>query len=380
MLDGSPISRRKEKSSMPVKFRAIDFFAGSGLVTKALSSCFNVVWANDISERKAAVYVANHGRGHFLPGDVKNVKGFQLPETDLAWASFPCQDLSLAGKIAGIHASRSGLVWEWLRVIDELASPPPLLVAENVQGLISSQKGQHYIALHKALVERGYNVGATLLDASFFVPQSRPRIFVVAVKKDIPIRPFRVGYPTWLHELKPLQETGAPLKGWVWWNMPYPPERTICLEDVIERNAPFPSEEWQKHNLEMIPLRSLQAFLDSRATVAAGYRRIRNGQQVLEIRIDGLAGCLRTPSGGSSKQILIIKTEYGLNARFLTGRETARLMGVSDSYKLPGTYLDIYAAMGDAVALPAVEYLARNLLHPLAKAAAMYAGKYQKAV
>jgi DNA (cytosine-5)-methyltransferase 1 len=365
---------------MPVKFRAIDFFAGSGLVTKALSSCFNVVWANDISMRKAAVYAANHGQSHFSLGDVKNVKGFQLPETELAWASFPCQDLSLAGKTEGIHASRSGLVWEWLRVVAELPSPPPLLVAENVQGLISVQKGQHYVALHDALVERGYNVGAILLDASLFVPQSRPRIFVIAVKEDIPIEPFRVGCPTWLHELKPLQKVGASLKRWVWWNMPYPPKRTICLEDVIEGNAPFPSEKWQKHNLSMIPLQSVQAFLDSQVAVAAGYRRIRNGKQVLEIRIDGLAGCLRTPSGGSSKQILIMKAEDGLKARFLTGRETARLMGAPDTYKLPGTYLDSYRAMGDAVVLPAAKYLARNLLHPLAKAATAYAGKYQEAI
>jgi DNA (cytosine-5)-methyltransferase 1 len=258
-------------------FRAIEFFAGSGLVTKALAPYFNVVWANDISERKAAVYVGNHGKNHFCLQDIRNVNGGRLPDCVLAWASFPCQDLSLAGKTEGIHAARSGLVWEWLRTVDELRAPPPLLVAENVQGLVSSQNGRHYAALHRALTERGYNVGAILLDAVRFVPQSRPRIFVVAVRKDVPISSsVTTPAPTWVHASKSLVEVGSSLQNWIWWHMPEPKSRKTRLEDVIEQDAVFPAEEWQKHNLEMIPSRHIEAFLLNPAGVAAGDRRIRN--------------------------------------------------------------------------------------------------------
>ena len=101
-----------------------EFFAGSGLVAYGLKGMFAPVWANDISEQKAAVYEANFGCDRFILDDIKNIKGSVLPFAHLSWASFPCQDLSLAGSIGGIHASRSGLVWEWLRVLD---GPLPFL-------------------------------------------------------------------------------------------------------------------------------------------------------------------------------------------------------------------------------------------------------------
>lgn len=90
---------------------ALDFFAGSGLVTHSLKPFFDVAWANDVSEQKAEVYTHNHGANHFHLGDISDIYGGCLPYADLSWASFPCQDLSLAGKGEGIHANRSGLVW-----------------------------------------------------------------------------------------------------------------------------------------------------------------------------------------------------------------------------------------------------------------------------
>ncbi len=88
-------------------------------MTHALAKHFEAVWANDISEKKAEVYRANHGHERFHLGPIEEVAGEGLPTAVLSWASFPCQDLSLAGDIAGIHGERSGLVWQWLRVMDE---------------------------------------------------------------------------------------------------------------------------------------------------------------------------------------------------------------------------------------------------------------------
>ena len=115
-----------------------EFFAGSGLVAYGLKGMFTPIWANDISEQKAAVYKANFGDDYFRLGDIKNVHGYDLPFAHLSWASFPCQDLSLAGSLGGIHASRSGLVWEWLRVLDEIPQKPKILLLENVTGLLST--------------------------------------------------------------------------------------------------------------------------------------------------------------------------------------------------------------------------------------------------
>lgn len=145
-----------------------EFFAGSGLVGYGLKGMFAPIWANDISVQKAAVYIANFGKEHFLLNDIRNIHGAELPYANMSWASFPCQDLSLAGPLGGIHASRSGLVWEWLRVLDEMVEKPKILVLENVTGLLSTNNGENYKVLHYSLVERNYRCGAIVINASSF--------------------------------------------------------------------------------------------------------------------------------------------------------------------------------------------------------------------
>lgn len=363
-------TKAERKESIPAKF--LEFFAGSGLVAQGLSGYFQPAWANDICAKKAAVYTSNHGAEHFHLGSISDVDGADLPEAPLAWASFPCQDLSLAGLTGGIHASRSGLVWEWLRIIDEMPSRPPVLVAENVAGLVSVAGGEHYRALHQALAERGYVAGAMLIDAARWVPQSRQRVFIVAVSAEFAIPPELVSQsPNWLHP-EAICKAAVGLDDWVWWSMPEPPLRKQNLSDVIEWDAPFAAPETEARNLELISSRHrkiLEQLPDAKPFAAPGYKRTRSGKQVLELRFDNLSGCLRTPEGGSSRQVIVIKQNGQLHSRLLTVREAARLMGVPEAYKIPGSYNDGYKAMGDAVAVPVAAWLAKNLLLPLVKAA-----------
>jgi DNA (cytosine-5)-methyltransferase 1 len=341
-----------------------EFFAGSGLVAYGLKNMFAPVWANDISQQKADVYKANFYSEHFLLEDIKNVKGADLPYAHLSWASFPCQDLSLAGSIGGIDACRSGLVWEWLRVLDEMPVKPRILLVENVSGLLSTSKGDNYRKLHTALTERGYDCGAIVLNASLFLPQSRPRVFVIAVQRGRRIPEELIGSgQCWLHN-KTAAELGKTLPGWIWWRAEKPPKRLYTLKDIIETNAPFDKD----NVIRLIPEKH-KATLEKHDTIyATGYRRTRHGQQQLELRFDGLAGCLRTPEGGSSKQFLVVKKNGELHARLLTIREAARLMGAPDSFILPGTYNDGYKAMGDAVALPVAKFIGERFLLKIAEA------------
>jgi len=346
---------------------ALDFFAGSGLVSEGLSPFFATIWANDICEKKAAVFCANHSWKAFTLGPIEGVKGERLPEAELSWASFPCQDLSLAGNMRGISAERSGLVWHWLRIMDEMGERrPPVLAAENVAGLVSAEGGAHYRLLHNALVERGYKVGALLLDAVHWVPQSRKRVFVVAVKRDVDTRCMETARPTWCHP-RPVQNAAKGLKDWVWWHLPPPPRRKVSLEDLIDFDAPMDVEDKSSHVLALVPETHRKKIEhEKRLSVFPGYKRVRNGRQVLELRFDGVAGCLRTPEGGSSRQFLVIRRDGKLGTRLLTVREAAALMGVREGYKIPGTYNDGYRAMGDAVVVPVVRYLSQHLLAPLA--------------
>ncbi len=353
---------RIDLSSAPWKMH--EFFAGSGLVAYGLKGMFAPVWANDISRQKASVYEVNFGDEYFKLGDIKNIKGEDLPFAHMSWASFPCQDLSLAGSIGGIHASRSGLVWEWLRVLDEIHEKPKILLLENVSGLLSTNGGNNYRAIQTALIERDFVCGAIVLNAAHFVPQSRPRVFVIAVQKNCEIPSALIGEgPCWLHS-KAAAELGRTLPGWIWWKTDRPPRREKTLKDIVDTSARFDKDDV----LRLVPERH-RIKLDEHNTVyATGYRRTRNGEQQLELRFDGIAGCLRTPEGGSSKQYLVVKKNGEIHARLLTVREAARLMGAPDSFVLPGSYNDGYKAMGDAVAMPVAQFIGERFLTKIAEA------------
>jgi DNA (cytosine-5)-methyltransferase 1 len=356
----------KETSIKPA---CLDFFAGSGLVAEGLKKYFQTVWANDICEKKAKVFCANHGKDIFHLGSIEQVRGEDVPKALLSWGSFPCQDLSLAGNMSGLSSSRSGLVWQWLRVMDELQEKPPLAVAENVVGLVSAAKGEHYRKLHNALIHRGYKVGAVVLDASHWVPQSRKRVFVIAVDSQVPTNEFETDHPIWCHPAALIRAADG-LENWVWWNLPRPKATKTSLDDVVDFAAPCDEPEKQHRLLNFIPEKhreKMAVAVRNGKSVFPGYKRIRHGQQVLELRFDGVAGCLRTPEGGSSRQFLVIKNNGSVKTRLLTVREAATLMGVRKNYKIPGTYNDGYKAMGDAVAVPVSRYLAEKLLSPLAE-------------
>ena len=162
------------------------------------------------------------------------------------------------------------------------------------------------------------------------------------------------------------------MNDWVWWKLPKPPNRAIDIADIIEFDAPCDDTNEQLAKLSLIPKAKLEMMRSQSKTaikVYTGYRRTRNHRQVLEVRTDGIAGCLRTPCGGSSRQIVLIAENGNIKTRLLTIRETARLMGAPDTFKLPGSYNDGYMAMGDGVAFPVAKYLSENLLAPVSKLA-----------
>jgi DNA (cytosine-5)-methyltransferase 1 len=241
---------------------------------------------------------------------------------------------------------------------------PSILLIENVAGLLTANKGKNYAKLHHALLDLGYKSGAMVIDAVHFVPQSRPRVFIIAVKQDIPIPQELQDFgPNWLHN-KAAADLGASLPGWIWWYADMPQSRGVQLKDMIDFDLPYDKD----YVLRLIPPHHKKVLDGLENVVASGYRRTRNGKQCLELRFDGVAGCLRTPEGGSSKQFIIVKRDGELHARVLSPREAARLMGAPDSFVLPGNANDAYKAMGDAVAVPVASFVGQELLVKLAEA------------
>lgn len=163
---------------------AVSLFAGVG--------GFDIACERNGVQVVAAVEIDDNARGvlaHRFPNtalftDVCEVTGDQLraagfvPQRGILMGGFPCQDLSVAGKRAGLDGARSGLFWEICRLIDELT--PQWVVLENVPGLLSSNGGRDMGAVVGALVERGYGIGYRVLDAQHFgVPQRRRRVVIV---------------------------------------------------------------------------------------------------------------------------------------------------------------------------------------------------------
>ena len=359
-----------------------EFFAGGGMARAGLGEDWTCLFANDISAKKAASYSANWGADDLLVSDIFDLNAADLPgQADLAWGSFPCQDLSLAGLGAGLEGKRSSAFWGFWKLIEELNKrrrKPRMVVLENVYGALTSHGGKDFETIIGALVRENYLVGAMVMDAIHFLPQSRPRLFIVGLDKTIKptidavsALPAPAWHPSALirayHRLpRDLKRT------WIWWNPPTPTKRVERLGDVIENQpvgAKWHSNKETQRILSMMTPLNRQKVVAAQAsgglTVGAVYRRTRGGEQRAEVRFDGIAGCLRTPSGGSSRQTILVVQGPVILTRLLSSREAARLMGLADDYLLPLNYNDAYHLAGDGVAVPVVAHLSKNVLVPL---------------
>ena len=370
-----------------------EFFAGGGMVRAGLGEDWTCLFANDFDARKGLAYQTNWGVGGELTvGDIRDLDAGDLPgRPDLVWGSFPCQDLSLAGAGAGLAGERSGTFYAFWDVIRGLAAQgraPRLVAVENVCGALTSHGGRDFEAMCRTFAEAGYRCGVLVINADLFVPQSRPRLFVVGVREGVEIAPdLLTPEPLEPFHTPALRRAVAALPdpvraGLLWWNLPTPERRVATFAELIE-DAPD-DVEWhnQAETKRLLDLMSPvnAAKVDAarqagRRRVGGVYRRTRIDAagvraQRAEVRFDDVAGCLRTPGGGSSRQILLVVDGPRVRSRLISARETARLMGLPDDYRLPRRYSDAYHLTGDGVVVPVVRHLARHLFEPLLAAGA----------
>ncbi len=366
-------------------FSFYEFFSGGGMATAGLGKRWKCLFANDFDKKKAAAYTANWASGHLHVEDIALLETDDLPgQADLAWASFPFQDLSLAGASAGLRGNRSGTFWPFWRLMQQLASEgrgPGIIALENVFGALRSRNGKDFSAIAQSFADIDYQVGAVIIDAVHFLPQSRPRLFVIGVRPDLEIpahltqqAPSQEWHPKALTEARQKLSSSASDR-WVWWSLPQPHGDRPGFSDIIEdepQGVNWHTMQETQRLLDMMTdvnrakVRAAQSI--GKRIVAGVYRRTRNGVQRAEVRIDNVAGCLRTPSGGSSRQTVLIIEGANIRSRLLSPREAARLMGLPDEYKLPERYNDAYHLAGDGVAVPVVRFLSDSIFSPLLQA------------
>jgi DNA (cytosine-5)-methyltransferase 1 len=353
-----------------------------------LGDGWTCLFANDFDNKKGMTYQANWGTGGELTiGDVRKVKAEKLPgQADLIWGSFPCQDLSLAGGGAGLKGERSGTFypfWDVVKGLIKAGRGPKLIALENVLGTLTSHGGKDFEAICKTFADAGYRYGALVINASLFVPQSRPRLFVIGVRDDVeieatllspePIAPFHTAALQ-----RAFERVGkTALKRMVWWNVPVPAHRSRTFADLVEENPDSVSWHSDAERDQIVAMMSPvnKAKLEAakragRRMVGGIYKRTRFDErgvkvQRAEVRFDDVAGCLRTPAGGSSRQVIMVVDGKKVRTRLISSRETARLMGLKDSYKLPKNYNEAYHLTGDGVVVDVVRHLAEHIFEPL---------------
>lgn len=371
-------------------FSFYEFFSGGGMARLGLGPRWRCMFANEWCSKKAASYEAMFGTGNpkrcpeLRVQDVALLTTRDLPgNPDLVWGSFPCQDLSLAGNGAGLQGDRSGTFtpfWRLVRDLVEEGRGPKAIVLENVTGAITSHGGKDFTHIIGSLASAGYRVGALVIDAVRFLPQSRPRLFFIATT--LRAQRASAAYPDPHWHPASLRSAYAALPAalkeqWVWWSLPAPPPYSQSILDLLEETPAGVTWHTPEQTSRLLALMSevnLAKLADAKAARArmAGtvYRRTRpagDGGKIqrAEVRFDGISGCLRTPAGGSSRQFVIVVEGESVRTRLLSSREAARLMGVPEEYPLPANYNEAYHLFGDGLAVPAVRWLSQHLLEKL---------------
>lgn len=290
-----------QRSKQTVPLECVEFFAGIGLVRLALEQQgWRVVFANDIDPKKAEMYRHNWPNDdHLVVGDIHALKADEVPSCTLFTASFPCNDLSIAGRWEGLHGKESSSFWGLVRILRDMGQRrPPLVMLENVVGFLMSHGGQDFEKALLALNELGYTVDAIILNAIHWVPQSRPRLFVLAKRDER--RETRAcalisdSRPEALFHFI----SAHPNIRWDIRDVPLLPPPRSRLADIIEDLHDDDPQWWnQKRTDYFMNQMSVRHEEQARRmiagksyTYATAFRRVRHEKSMAELRTDGIAG------------------------------------------------------------------------------------------
>ncbi|MCO6487505.1 MAG: DNA cytosine methyltransferase [Phaeodactylibacter sp.] len=362
-----------------------EFFAGIGLMRMGLERAgWQIEFANDIDPMKERLYNAHFQDEfpHFMLGDIHQIEEERIPTVTLATASFPCTDLSLAGKREGLSGEQSSAFWGFIRVLEGMGDRrPPIVLLENVTGFLTSHKGKDFEEALKALNSLGYRVDSFIIDAVRFVPQSRVRLFIIGqleslmpaklpAVSDDQLSLFYEG------ELRPEKLADFIFShqdiNWAIRTLPKLPRNERLLPTIVDETPEDASEWWSQERVDYLINQTSEKHLQviealknkSHYSYLTAFRRVRNGRSMAEIRSDGIAGCLRTPKGGSARQILLKVGRGKVKIRFVSPTECARLMG-ADDFKITGSTTEALFGFGDAVCVPVITWIADNYLNPI---------------
>jgi DNA (cytosine-5)-methyltransferase 1 len=306
-------------SRIESKYRVVSLFSGCGGLDIGLEGGFNylgkkyaknsmhVIWANDINAKACKTMQLNMPDTEVVCEDITKVleHKIEIPAADVVVGGFPCQDFSLAGKRRGLTVKRGQLYLSMIEVI-KLVNPKVFL-AENVKGLISWENGLGIKTIVSDFEKLGYHVEYKLHNtANYGVPQTRERVIIVGVRKDIGDK---IMWPEETHAY----EKNALLKPWVTL------EQAIGDLEDDKKHFCLPNSGYSKAKL----------FPGTQGNTTT--------------RSDRPGPTMRAEHHGN------IEFHYKLNRR-LSAREAARIQSFPDDFIFVQSTSDAYRQVGNAVA------------------------------
>lgn len=309
----------------------IDLFAGIGGFRIALEKAGAVcVFSSEIDKFALQVYKANFNED--AAGDISAILEKDIPAHDVLCAGFPCQSFSTVGKRKGFSDPRGTLFFEILRVAKY--HKPKVLLLENVKGLLGHNDGDTFETIKNSLENAGYVVYWQVLSATMFgLPQRRERVFIVAVREDI--RKTFV-FPN-----------GSPTK--------------IKLKDIVESNVDAKYFLSENRNNVICKKRAS-------GNCRYGYHLIEPDEYVYCLLTSKYEHNLivdNTSPTGMFHNIKAKKPQDNVinqqNVRRLTPKEYARLQGFPEDFKVPIVNKHAYRLFGNAVAVPVVEAVFKEI-------------------
>ncbi len=305
------------------KIRMFEAFSGVGtqaMALKRITDNYEIVGYSEIDKYAIQSYHAIHGDVKAY-GDI--TKMTEIPSCDIFTWSFPCTDLSKAGKQAGMNSgTRSGLVYEVLRLVRDTKDKPKVLIMENVPDLIQVNFARQFGEIQLELEKMGYmNYVETLNAKDFGVAQNRERVFMVSV-----LGSYSYSYP-------PYQKLEKRLKDY--------------LEDEVDENYYLSDKQVEQIEAWKSFQNPFDNILDDNSICPTITTRVAP-----------------TRSGGINASMIVYENEKG--RRMLTEKETWRLMGISDSdYNKACSVshgMDLYQQAGNAIVVDVFEAILNQMI------------------
>lgn len=309
------------------KYRVASLFAGIGGICLGFKQAgFEIVWANEFDSAACKTYRHNFGNSYLTESDICQVKTESIPDFDVLVGGFPCQPFSIAGRQKGFDDKRGNLFFEITRIMDE--KRPKVVFLENVPNLMEHDDGKTFLVIYNSLVQFGYSIYYKVMGADEYgnLPQTRKRIYIVAMRDDIANKVY---------------------------HHPDSVELTCSIDDIVKKNDRKKDIYYYNSNSKMYAY--LKANMTDKCSI---YRIVDAGVRKTKNR---MCPTLIANMGTYPDRVPVLWDDYGI--RKLTLRECLDFQGFPQEFYFPNTITidDAYKQIGNSVCVPVIKRIAEQI-------------------